>query len=432
MNKIWMKGNVFGALTIEAQKGLTDEELEAYKSAEIEAGEARLKELEESNSASKDEVEKLNRELNALKALNFDGLKKTMKALSLEVDKLKTEGVSKDSETFAGRLKSAFDKSVDALKSMRGGDHVSLKATATYGDIADGLDFAQMKPGITDAPVRRVLFRSLFGTIPVSTEYLKYTEQDTVIRDAQNVAKCDWTSSTTKETLVVRSIETKMIKDIMDFCTQFVADYAFMASRIRKLITESVALKVDQQLLLGAPTPVNEETNSINSVSSDFNAANPVCDISASIDFATLVDLILGMGVQIEELGLQNAYMPDTVLVNRCDWFVGVESRKNADGNYLDGRVTYIGGVPFIGGMRVLTSPLVAPNTLYVFDSTKGEIVDRGLSDVEISYENKDNWEKEIGSIKAYERLNFLVENNNANAFMRCLDIDTAITAINK
>jgi len=430
MKKNWMDGDVFKALTIEAQKALTDEELEAYKSDEIEFREARLKELEKGESTSKEEIEKLNRELNALKELNFDGLKKTMKALSLEVDKLKTEGVGEKTNTFEGRLKTAFDKSVDSLKSMRGGDHVSLKATSTYGDITSGLDFAQMKHGITDAPIRRVLFRSLFGTIPVSTEYLKYTEQETVLRDAQNVALCAAVTSLTKETLVVNSIETKMVKDIMDFCIQFVSDYAFMASRIRKLITESVALRVDQQLLLG--TGLGLETFSINSVSSDFNAANVACDISASIEFATLVDLILGMGVQIEEIGLQNAYMPDTVLINRCDWFVGVESRKNADGNYLDGRVTYIGGVPFIGGMRVLTSPLIAPNTMYVFDSTKGEIVDRGLSDVEISYENKDNWEKEIGSIKAYERLNFLVENNNANAFMRCLDIGAALIAINK
>ena len=218
----------------------------------------------------------------------------------------------------------------------------------------------------------------------------------------------------------------------MKFCRTFVSDYPFMESRIRKLITESVALRIDQQILLGNPIANTEDTFSINSVSSEFSAANTACPIDASIEKATMVDLILGMRTQITELGGQNYFIADVVMVNLCDWFTQVESRKDTQGNYIDTRVTYINGMPYIGGMMVVTSPLMPTNTIYVFDATKGEIVDRKQIEVSIATENSDEWEREIASIKALVRLNFLVPNNLKNAFMKCSDVAAAIGAINK
>ena len=145
-----------------------------------------------------------------------------------------------------------------------------------------------------------------------------------------------------------------------------------------------------------------------------------------------MVDLILAMRTQIIELGKQNFFMPNVVIVNACDWFTKVESRKDSNGNYIDSRVSFVNGVPSIGGMMVVTSPLIPANTLYVFDSTKGEVIDRQTVQVSISTENGTDWEQEIASIKALVRLNFLVPNNWKNAFMKCSDVDVAIGAINK
>jgi len=205
-----------------------------------------------------------------------------------------------------------------------------------------------------------------------------------------------------------------------------------MESRIRKLITESVALRIDQQLLLGNPVLNTEDTFSINSTASEFSAANPICPVDGKIEKATMVDLILAMRTQITALGQENFFIADVVLVNLCDWFTQVESRKDANGNYIDARISFTNGMPFIGGMMVVTSPLVAENTAYVFDSTQGEVLDRKTIEVEIATQNSTDWEKEIASIKALVRLNFLVPNNLKNAFMKTSDIDAAIGAINK
>jgi len=51
---------------------------------------------------------------------------------------------------------------------------------------------------------------------------------------------------------------------------------------------------------------------------------------------------------------------------------------------------------------------------------------------VEFGFENNDNFEREIVTVKAYERLNLRVRNVDANAFMHVPDIATAITAITK
>lgn len=437
MKKVWLTPEgAFKAVSLDQQKEMDAEALAEYKGAEIEAREARLKELEDDGESHKSEIEELKTQIQGLKDLNYDELRKAMKNMSEELARLKKEGISSESKTFESSLKSAWDKQAEGLKDLSSGTknrhEFGIKAFQSYGDITEGSDFAQMRGTIGDIPVRRVLIRQLFDRIPLTTEFYKYAEQAGVIRDAQNVAKCDWSGSNTKETIQVRSIEAKMIKDILDFCVHFVNDYPFMESRIRKLVSQSVALKVEAQILLGDEPNDPLQTRSISSTASEFSAALAGCDLTGKIEKATMVDLILGMQTQISILGELGTYMPNAVLVNMCDWFVGVESRKNADGNYLDGRVTYINGIPFIGGMVVIPSPLVAANTLYVMDSEKGEIIEKDSVEIAISFENRDHWEKEIGSIKAYECLNFLVLNENKNAFMKCSDIEAAITAITK
>ena len=437
MKKEWIVDGEFKKLTGDQIKGLDEAQLEAY-STDLNADNLKKEEeiakkitaLGEENDENREELKALKDQLNGIDLETVKTLLTAVKEQGAELTRMKEAGVISD-DSFKTAMKSAWDSKVDAIKEAHDSKkniEIAVKAEQTYGDITSGEDFAQMKAGITDKPVRRPNIRSLFGTIPVSTEFLKYTEQDTVIRDAQNVAKCAAVTSNTKETLVVSTIETKVIKDMIDFCRMFISDYPFMEARINKLINESISLRVDHQLLLGDGT--GENTNSIDSVSSTFSAANPACDISASVQAATYVDLILGMETQIIELGEQNAYMPDTVLVNKCDWFIYVQSRKDLNNNYLDGRVTMVNGVPFVGGMRVVWSTLVPQNELYVFDSTKGDVVDRQELVLEVAFENKDNWEKQIASLQGYVRLNFLVESNNANAFMHAPDVAAAITAI--
>jgi len=434
----WMKlvdsVETFSKLDTSDFDKLTTEEKTMYHKAvqqDLVETVAKLQEQLNASETDADKVERLTEQLAASK-LMFDNLEKVQinqGELIAKIDKGGTELPL----TFESSLKKAWDEGLDELKSAeknRGVHTIEVKETQTYGDINAGLDFAQMRPGVIDKPVRAPKIRSLFGVVPLATEFYKFTQQTDVARDAQNVAKCAPVVSNTKETLTVSSIETKVVKDQITFCRMFVDDYPFMQARINKLINESLALRIDSQLLLG--DGIGENLFSIDSVSSVFSAANAACVLTASIQAATMVDLILGMQTQIIELGQQEGFDPDVVIVNKCDWFKEVESRKDLNNNYLDSRVTMIGGTPFIGGMMVMWTPIVAQNSLYVFDSTKGEIIDRQTLTIETAFQNKDNWEKQIADLQGWERLNFLVPSELANAFMKTTDITAAIAAILK
>jgi hypothetical protein len=97
----------------------------------------------------------------------------------------------------------------------------------------------------------------------------------------------------------------------------------------------------------------------------------------------------------------------------------------------LDERVQRNGREVIIDGqLRLITSNKVVAGNLYVYDSTKGEKVVRDNISVEIAYQNGTKWEQEIATMKGYTRMNLLITDNYKNAFMRCTDIDAALTAI--
>ena len=143
---------------------------------------------------------------------------------------------------------------------------------------------------------------------------------------------------------------------------------------------------------------------------------------------ATLAELTASMKAQIFTFGAENSWDADTIVMNYND-FVKFMHQKNTDNDYLLPNFVMQGdGV--LNGMKIITSPLVVPNTLYVFDSSKGEILDRQGATLEMSYENNDNFEHEIVTLKVIERLQFHVANINQNAFMKCTNITTALTAL--
>lgn len=437
MKKIWIneKGE-FQALNAEQIKGLSEDESFDYLQDRLAHEKKRLKELEDSvdGKASKKDIEDLKNDVGNIR----DDILKAVKVQGVAIAEQARKGAVVVKET---PFRKAFNGIKDQLEKIKKGEinsgtlkfnvELDSKAVATqaYGDITDEEDYAQFNRNVIEQPVRRVRFRQLFNSIPLATEFYRYVEQDSVTRTADNVANCAAVASTTKETLATSVIEAVKIKDMIRACKDFLDDFAFMRARINKLVRQSVELKVDLDTLLG--TGIAPEMNSVDSVASEFSAANAIGVLTASIQDANYIDLIMGMRMQIVELGQQNAFMPDTVVVNAVDWFKLVESKKDANNNYLDTRVVRgEGNLIFVSGMLVVTSPIVVQNTCYVFDSTQGDILDRKQLEITIAFENGTDWESDHVSIQGAVRLNLLVPNELADAFMKSTDVAAAITAI--
>lgn len=353
-----------------------------------------------------------------------DELKAKMVELESSIKALKeaSKEAPKSAKTLVSLLSEKSEEIKTALKSNKKFE-LALKAQQDPTDIGTRTDYATFLPNTIFKPVRATRIIDLFRRVPVSTEYVKYREENVVTRDAKVVVACATSTSTTKKTWITRTVQIQKIRDFVDVCLDMIDDYAFVASEVEQLVGQSVKLKEDSEILLGSG-----DILSINAISSEFDPANVLAPYTGAFTSATLAELTAAMKAQIYTFGQENSWNADTIVMNYND-YVKFMHQKNSQGDYLLPNFV-MSGDGVLNGMRIVTSPLVTANSLYVFDSTKGEILDRQGATLEMSYENNDNFEHEIVTLKVVERIQFHVAQINQDAFMKCSDIATALTAI--
>jgi len=378
---------------------------------------------------SSDEMTQLKSELSEIKGLaekdNAEELK--LKFVELESAVAGLKELNKETpakkKSLIDLLKEKANQITDVVKSGKGKVEIALKAQQNPSDIGDRDDYATFLAGTIKKPVRATRIIDLFRRVSVSTEYVKYREQNAVTRDAKVVVACATSTSDTKTTWVNRTVQIQKIRDFVDICIDMIDDYSFVASEVEQLVNESVKLKEEAEILLGSGNIL-----SIDGIASEFDPANVLAPFSNAFQSATLAELTAAMKAQIFTFGQENSWDADTIVMNYND-FVKFMHQKNSEGDYLLPNFV-MAGDGILNGMKIVTSPLVTANTLYVFDSSKGEILDRQGATLEMSYENNDNFEHEIVTLKVVERLQFHVAQINQDAFMKCTDIATALTAI--
>lgn len=423
-------------------EAMSFDELKAYRKSEVDhqiaAYQAKLQpELDKLNERIekgekvqelKSEISKLEDKMNKYIAeLNHFGLK--MKAAEEGVLGKKggqsVEAILKSREE---DIKKLIAKEVKTLEF----DIDVAKATQAASDITNGTDFAQMLPGIGQLPHKKTYIQQRVRVVGTNTEYIKYLDQATAVRDAKNVAACGTTTHNTKLTWQTYTLQQQKVRDFVHICLDMMNDYSFVEGEIRNLITTSVALKIDNQLLLGDGIAPNLE--SIDSTASTFSAALSGADYSNTVQDPTIIDLIVVMAAQIEYLGSNNFWKADTCYLNPRDYTL-IKLYKDADNNYIKSDtimrvITNTNGNLEIDGVELLSNPNVPANELYVFDSRRATIYKRKNATVEMSYENRENFETETVTVKAYERLNMLVRSVDANAFMHCDDVAAGLVDI--
>lgn len=381
------------------------------------------------NLVSKTELAELKEELTAIKSIAENDQTVELKAKFVELETAVTglKETSKVIEAKKWSLKEVISQKANAIKEMisnkSGVVILDVKSQMNPTDIGDRDDYATFLEGTGRKPVRAIRIVDLFRRISVSTEYVKYREESVVTRDASVVVACATSTSTTKKKWVNHTVQIAKIRDFVDVCIDMIDDYSFVASEIDQLVNESIKLKEESEIMLGAGAIL-----SVDSISSVFDPANVLAPYTGAFSSATLAELTGAMKAQIYTFGQENSWNADTIVMNYNDW-VKFMHQKNADGDYLLPNFVMTGNA-VLNGMRIVTSPLIVPNTLYVFDSTKGEILDRQGATLEMSYENNDNFEHEIVTIKAVERLQFHVSTINQDAFMKCTDIAANLVLI--
>lgn len=317
-------------------------------------------------------------------------------------------------------------------------DATSIGSNDSFNTVGRDAYFTWHEGGMVGRlPVRRPFMRELFTSVTTGTEWIKYIDQATVVRNASNVAYCGTTTSNTAVTWKVSTVEIQKVRDFMDICLDMMSDYGFVQGEINRLLNESLDLQIDSQLVVG--NGIGPQLFGLASIASTFSATStfPGATFAGLVPSAQIIDLISVAGAQIRIFGQQNMYFPDNVLMNPAD-VQAIKFLKNSFGDYIRNNQLIASiwqdqnGTYYVDGMRIVENPLIAQNTLYIGDFRKGTVYSKPGIGIEFAYENRSNFETETVTVKIYERLNLIVRTVDKNAFMFVQDITAAIAAINK
>lgn len=399
--------------------------------------------LETKGFASKTDVDAIKASIEELKGIaDQTELKSAFDKMEAEIEALKEAKVEIGKDRSMTPLKEQMLKNKEALDALKNGDVAKVtlevedfttKATHNPTDIGDRNQLGQFEPDLSKIVRNRYFMENLFPTGNATTEYIKYVEEATILRDAKNVAACAVTTHDSKVTFGIRDLQMKKVRDFTDVCIDMMDDYAFVETEIRDLVQTGVGLRKDTQLLLGDGIGAN--INGVASYSSTFAADAVGANYENRVENAQLIDLLVVGGAQIKAFGGQRSFIPNVIILNPVDaTLLGL--LKDGESNYIKmGSVNAsvfrdAGGNLFINGMLVVENANCPSNQAYIMDSTKGRLYNRRGVTVEFAYENRSNFEQELVTVKAYERMNLRVRNNDANAFLHIPDIGAGITAI--
>lgn len=423
-------------------KNISDDDYKAKSAEEIgqlhsEYFDAKVKNSED---ASKSEREKLKAEIETLKtdakkfikADDFDKVKNNLDEALESIDALKENGGSGSGEKNSLSNVLAKNKAdITSLATNKSGN-LSFEVKASHGssDITGRDAYAEVESGTNRKPFRRFNVAGLFRRLPMSKETLKYREENTVTRDGKVVIACAASTHTSKKSWIVRSLELAKVRDYTDICEDMMDDFDFVEGEIRELVEQGVDAKEEQELLSGAGDGTSGSYLSIETIASEFSHANALAPYTNAFESATLAELTDAMKAQIVTFGQENKWIPNVILMNFND-LVKFKHQKNADGNYLLPHFLSTNG-NMLNDMQIVTSPLVAPDTLYVMDTMQAVIRDRKTTEVSMYHENGTNAEREMVMVKALKRSQLHVKHIDRDAFMKCTSISAALAAITK
>lgn len=288
----------------------------------------------------------------------------------------------------------------DAFKAFqrngsRGSLSLDLKAAVTSTAAGAGLIRPMYETEIVDLPRRRLTVRSLLPVVPIQTSSVDYPKQATVTNNAAPVAESaakpysdyTWTNATAP----VRTIAhlAKLTRQAMDDAPRLVAE---VDSEMRY----GLGLVEEAQLLNG--DGLGQNLNGIITQATAFAAPITVAS-PTSID-----------NLRLAMLQVELALFPtDGIVLNPADW-AHIELTKTSDGAYLFANVQ--GKVQArLWGLPVVATPAMTIDKFLVGNFQLGAtLYDRMVVEVLISTENVDDFEKNLATMRAEERIALAVK----------------------
>lgn len=352
-------------------------------------------------------MEKANGEIAAVKSVEGE-TKSAMEKLSAKAGELTEKCLELERKLSAGaedRQKEietvgAMLVKSDAFQSMAQGRskfaRVEVKTAIVNATGQNQPLVADMRvPGIISTPNRVLTIRDVLPTGRTSSNLVQYTRENVFTNNAGaqyvSPARENVTKPESGITFTLNNAPVVTLAHFIPVSRQVLDDAPQLESYVNSRLTYGLKLEEEDQLLNGSGTSGN-----ISGIltSGNFTAYNRAATGDTKLD---------ALRKAITQAALSE-YTADTVVLNPADW-EAIELLKASDGQYIMANPMDLAG-PRIWGKRVVATNSIGAGTFLVGAMTLGaQIWDRMDAAVQISYEDGDNFKKNMATLLAEERL---------------------------
>lgn len=302
-------------------------------------------------------------------------------------------------------LESALTGSVDAIKEFinlrNSGKQINIpisrKALTNSGTTGTALNYPGTQVLATPLTplLRRLTIRDLLMPGRISTAVAFYQRESGFTNNAAPVSEGSLKpKSTITFELITEPVRT--IAHLMDISLQMLADIPYLQSYIANRGLYGLKLVEEAQLLTGSGTGQNLE--------GVYTAATAYAPPSGAAIAGTASETDLDkLRLALLQVELAEAFANGIVL-HPTDW-ANIELLKDGEGRYLftNPQNTTTGR---IWGRDVVSTQALTQGKFLVGDfAMHAQILDREDANIAISFENKDNFERNMATVRVEERL---------------------------
>lgn len=351
-------------------------------------------------------MEKANNEIESVKKLDSETKaaldKLSTKAAELTDKCLDLERRISDAGSTEGKSESAGEMLTksEAFQAMAAGRskfaRVELKTAIVNATGQNQPLVADMRvPGIINNPNRVLTIRDLMPVGRTASNLVQFTKENVYTNNAAAQYSSPNRENVTKPesgiTFTLANAAVVTLAHFIPVSRQVLDDAPQLESYVNGRLLYGLKLEEEDQLLNGAGT-----SGSLSGLLASGN--NTAYNRSATGD--TRIDTLRKAITQ----AALSEYAADAIVINPEDW-EAIELTKATDGQYIMANPMALAG-PQLWGKRVVATNSIAEGTFLVGAFTMGaQVWDRMDAAVQISYEDGDNFKKNMATLLAEERL---------------------------
>ena len=301
----------------------------------------------------------------------------------------------------------------DEFKHMQTRRHGSARievktaiVNATTVGMAQPLVAGHRLDGIVTAPNRPLRLRDVLPQSRTSSNIVWFAKEDTftnsaavVVGGSPTVGSGGNAENVTKpESAITFTSDSENVVTIAHFIPiskQVMDDSAQLASHVNGRLMYGLKLYEEDQLVNGAGT--------LGTITGLWASRTAYAQAQSPNEYSTRIDYIRDAARQAEGTN----YTPNLILLNPQDWST-MELAKDSQGRYLFGNPQGVASRT-LWGLPVLTTNTMTAGRFLVLDTNSCEIWDREDAAVEVSYEDSTNFQKNMITVRAEERIAFTV-----------------------